>query len=239
MKSPASRCFGTGSAIAAAIARRPIIGDRRPPSPLDSIQPDHWLPEYTSDLLDLLHVLGRLIALEPRQADLLKPHLRGPAVEAPTNLREAGALAHMSKAKPASDERQEQKQGAEFGTRGATGKIRHAHSRGAARSRMIHADSKSESREPWPLPAKATCSATKRPTRLMSDFETPGYHADPDKVREELYTDSRPRCARRRRCRGTRRACALSHHLPADDQLPARGRRRAIALRLRGGIGAA
>jgi len=24
---------------------RPIIGDRRPPSPLDSIQPDHWLPE--------------------------------------------------------------------------------------------------------------------------------------------------------------------------------------------------
>ncbi len=23
---------------------RPIIGDRRPPSPLDAIQPDHWLP---------------------------------------------------------------------------------------------------------------------------------------------------------------------------------------------------
>ena len=42
---------------------RPIIGDRRPPSPLDAIQPDHWLPEYTDDLLDLLHVLGRLIAL--------------------------------------------------------------------------------------------------------------------------------------------------------------------------------
>jgi Type ISP C-terminal specificity domain/N-6 DNA Methylase len=50
---------------------RPIIGDRRPPSPLDKIQPDHWLPEYTTDLLDLLNVLGRLIALEPRQADLL------------------------------------------------------------------------------------------------------------------------------------------------------------------------
>jgi hypothetical protein len=50
---------------------RPIIGDRRPPSPLDSIQPDHWLPEYTSDLIDLLHVLGRLVALEPAQADLL------------------------------------------------------------------------------------------------------------------------------------------------------------------------
>jgi hypothetical protein len=46
-------------------------GHRRPPSPLDSIQPDHWRPVYTSDLIDLLHVLGRLIALEPAQADLL------------------------------------------------------------------------------------------------------------------------------------------------------------------------
>jgi hypothetical protein len=26
---------------------RPIIGDRRPPSPLDKIQPEHWLDEYT------------------------------------------------------------------------------------------------------------------------------------------------------------------------------------------------
>lgn len=50
---------------------RPLIGDRRPPSPLDSIQPDHWLPDYTSDLIDLLHVLGRLVKLEPAQADLL------------------------------------------------------------------------------------------------------------------------------------------------------------------------
>ncbi len=52
--------------------RRPIIGDRRPPSPLSDIQPDHWLPEYSSDLLDLLHVLGRLVALEPAQAELLE-----------------------------------------------------------------------------------------------------------------------------------------------------------------------
>lgn len=52
--------------------RRPIIGDRRPPSPLSDIQPDHWLAEYTSDLLDLLHVLGRLVALEPAQAEVLE-----------------------------------------------------------------------------------------------------------------------------------------------------------------------
>ena len=45
------------------------------------IQPDHWLPEYTSDLLDLLNVLGRLIALEPKQADLLNAICDGPAAE--------------------------------------------------------------------------------------------------------------------------------------------------------------
>jgi hypothetical protein len=50
---------------------RPIIGDRRPPSPLDKVQPDHWLDEYTTDLMNLLHVLGRLVKLEPAQADLL------------------------------------------------------------------------------------------------------------------------------------------------------------------------
>jgi hypothetical protein len=72
---------------------RPIIGDRRPPSPLDSIQPDHWLPEYTSDLLDLLHVLGRLIALEPRQADLLERICAGKLRKA-DELRDAGALGH-------------------------------------------------------------------------------------------------------------------------------------------------
>jgi hypothetical protein len=44
---------------------RPIIGDRRKPSPLGDIQPDHWPHEYTSDLIDLLNVLGRLVALQP------------------------------------------------------------------------------------------------------------------------------------------------------------------------------
>jgi hypothetical protein len=79
---------------------RPIIGDRRPPSPLDQIQPDHWLPEYTSDLLDLLNVLGRLIALEPRQADLLERVCAGKLRKA-DELRAAGALAHAD-SQPAS-----------------------------------------------------------------------------------------------------------------------------------------
>jgi predicted helicase len=71
---------------------RPIVGDRRPPSPLDSVQPDGWLNEYTSDLMDLLHVLGRLIALEPLQADLLERICAGPLLEAET-LHNGGAFA--------------------------------------------------------------------------------------------------------------------------------------------------
>jgi hypothetical protein len=70
---------------------RPIIGDRRPPSPLDSIQPDHWLPEYTDDLIDLLHVLGRLIVLEPAQADLLNRICAGP-LRGADELRAVGAF---------------------------------------------------------------------------------------------------------------------------------------------------
>lgn len=58
--------------------KRPLIGDRRPPSPLGDIQPDHWLAEYTTDLLHLLNVLGRLVELEPRQADLLGRICAGP-----------------------------------------------------------------------------------------------------------------------------------------------------------------
>ena len=70
---------------------RPVIGDRRPPSALDRIQPDHWLPEYTEDLLNLLHVLGRLVALEQQQADLLEEICAGPLLDAAA-LEAAGAL---------------------------------------------------------------------------------------------------------------------------------------------------
>ena len=70
---------------------KPIIGDRRPPSPLDKIQPEHWPAEYTSDLLDLLNVLGRLIKLEPAQADLLEAICAGTLITAQA-LRDAGAI---------------------------------------------------------------------------------------------------------------------------------------------------
>lgn len=61
---------------------RPIIGDRRPPSPLGNIQPNHWLPEYTEELLNVLNVLGLLVDLEPAQADLLARVVEGPLISA-------------------------------------------------------------------------------------------------------------------------------------------------------------
>jgi hypothetical protein len=70
---------------------RPIIGDRRNPSPLGNIQPDHWLAEYTTELINLLNVLGLLVELEPAQAELLEKVCAGPTVPA-EELRLAGAL---------------------------------------------------------------------------------------------------------------------------------------------------
>ena len=59
---------------------RPIIGDRRTPSPLGDIQPDGWLAEYTTELLNVLNILGRLVALEPAQAVLLDRIRTGPTI---------------------------------------------------------------------------------------------------------------------------------------------------------------
>jgi hypothetical protein len=70
---------------------RPIIGDRRAPSPLGDIQPDHWLAEYTTELINVLNVLGWLLDLEPAQAALLERACTGPTISA-EELRVAGAL---------------------------------------------------------------------------------------------------------------------------------------------------
>lgn len=71
---------------------RPVIGDRRPPSTLNNIQPDHWLPEYTTELLNVLNVLTLLVEIEPVQADLLERICAGPLLSHET-LTAAGALA--------------------------------------------------------------------------------------------------------------------------------------------------
>jgi hypothetical protein len=63
---------------------RPMIGDRRPPSKLGDIQPDGWLAEYTTELLNVLNVLGRLIELEPAQKSLLERICAGQLIDAAT-----------------------------------------------------------------------------------------------------------------------------------------------------------
>ena len=80
---------------------RPIIGDRRPPSPLGNIQPEHWLAEYTTELLNVLNVLGRLVELEPKQAALLEKVCAGSMI-ANSELLSAGALAVPAEMKASS-----------------------------------------------------------------------------------------------------------------------------------------
>jgi predicted helicase len=74
---------------------KPPMGDKRPPSELSRIQPEKWLPEYTSELLNVLRVLTRLVALEPRQDDLLRRIVEGPTISADV-LGGAGALSDRS-----------------------------------------------------------------------------------------------------------------------------------------------
>jgi len=59
---------------------KPQIGDRRKPSPLGDIQPDTWPAEYTTELLNVLNVLGLLVELEPQAAALLERICAGPLV---------------------------------------------------------------------------------------------------------------------------------------------------------------
>ena len=70
---------------------RPIIGERRQPSKLGAIQPDHWLAEYTTELINVLNVLGRLVDLEQAQADLLGRICFSQLISA-DELSKAGAL---------------------------------------------------------------------------------------------------------------------------------------------------
>jgi hypothetical protein len=74
---------------------KPPMGDKRPPSKLNEIQPDAWLPEYTTELLAVLRVLTRLVALEPKQADVLARIVARPTVDSDT-LRAAGSLGEAS-----------------------------------------------------------------------------------------------------------------------------------------------
>ncbi|MFM0131230.1 type ISP restriction/modification enzyme [Paraburkholderia sediminicola] len=87
---------------------KPPMGDKRPPSPLQDIQPEHWLAQYTADLLDLLNVLTLLVDLEPKQAELLEQVCIG-AMISESDLLAAGAIAQNTAAPKAikdTDEKQ-------------------------------------------------------------------------------------------------------------------------------------
>lgn len=74
---------------------KPSMGDKRPPSELSKIQPEKWLSEYTTELLNVLRVLTRLVALEPHQDDLLRRIVEGPTIDTDA-LMATGALSESS-----------------------------------------------------------------------------------------------------------------------------------------------
>jgi hypothetical protein len=78
---------------------KPPMGDRRPPSRLSEIQPTIWPAEYTTELLALLRVLTRLVALESRQANLLSRIVDGPTIDSDT-LSATGSLSEASAEAP-------------------------------------------------------------------------------------------------------------------------------------------
>jgi hypothetical protein len=82
---------------------KPPMGDRRPPSALSDIQPEKWLPEYTTELLNVVRVLTRLVALEPARSDLLQRIVEGPLLDADL-LRTSGALSDRSAETEAQDD---------------------------------------------------------------------------------------------------------------------------------------
>jgi hypothetical protein len=53
-------------------------GNRK--SPLDDIVPTSWTPAMTTELLELLNVLGLCVALEPDQDELLDRIVDGPLI---------------------------------------------------------------------------------------------------------------------------------------------------------------
>jgi hypothetical protein len=70
---------------------KPPMGDKRPPSELCKIQPTSWLAEYTTELLNVIHILGRLVELEQAQAALLVKICLAPTISA-NDLRANDAL---------------------------------------------------------------------------------------------------------------------------------------------------
>jgi hypothetical protein len=83
---------GTGPLCGLGALDIQLVGETRL---ADLMTPTAWLPEYTTELLNVLHVLTRLVALEPRQDDLLGRIIASPCIDADA-LRASGALSEGS-----------------------------------------------------------------------------------------------------------------------------------------------
>ena len=72
------RVFAVTSYFIALIVPTDVAHERAAKS---DIQPDHWLAEYTTELLNVLHVLAMLVELEPDQAQFLEAICEGPTLD--------------------------------------------------------------------------------------------------------------------------------------------------------------
>ena len=69
---------------------KPKMGDRRD-SQLQALRPESWPSTYTTELLELLHVLTEVVALEPEQQGLLEAVVSRPRIGV-ADLTDAGVL---------------------------------------------------------------------------------------------------------------------------------------------------
>jgi len=83
--------FGNGSATGRKTVPAPSWAAAAPPSKLGEVQPDHWPAECTTDLIDLLNVLGLLVDPERDQARLPDRMCSGPLLPI-SELHERNAL---------------------------------------------------------------------------------------------------------------------------------------------------
>src|SRR5688572_20649771 len=79
---PGNKCSHSGSATARRIAvSHPWVTSARRQSSV-TFKPPTWPAEYTTELLNVLDVMGRLIELEPKQAKLLTAICKGKLIDA-------------------------------------------------------------------------------------------------------------------------------------------------------------
>jgi hypothetical protein len=83
-------------------ARRKRGPDGRRSSPLDDVVATRWDPDWTRELIDLLHVIALLVELEPDQAALLNAIATGPLISI-EDLTTAGVLPVDPRARPVAE----------------------------------------------------------------------------------------------------------------------------------------